>query len=162
MKITALEEYGLRCLLRVAERGEEEPISASEIAEMEALSLPYAQKLLRKLSNSGMIDAQRGPNGGYFLAEPIDSISLGDVMRELGGMLEIEEFCDTHTGKSEVCAHACECSIRPIWSHISDFLIQTMDNIPLRVLVEDEQIVRDYLTDFRATRSAVQATGTAE
>ena len=149
MKITALEEYGLRCLLRVAERHDAEPISAKEIAEMEALSLPYTQKLMRKLSDSGMVDAQRGPNGGYYLAEPLEAISLGDVMRELGGMLEIEDFCETHTGKKEVCAHACECTIKPVWSHVSEFLVATMDNIPLKVLIDDQDNVRRFLDEMR-------------
>ncbi len=149
MKITAHEEYGLRCVLRVAQHGIDEPISAEAIANMEGLSLSYAQKLLRQLADGEIIEAKRGPNGGYLLAEPLDSITLGDVMRQLGAMLEIEDFCETHTGKREVCANACECTIRPVWSHISDFLAQTMDAIPLAILVDDEQSVRNHLTELK-------------
>ena len=150
MKITALEEYGLRCVLRVAQHGADEPISASAIAEMEGLSQPYTQKLLRQLSDSDVIGARRGPNGGYYLAAPLETISLGDVMRELGGMLELEEFCETHTGQKDVCSNACQCTIRPVWSHISTFLSQVLDNIPLEVLIEDEEAVERYLADMQA------------
>jgi len=148
MKITALEEYGLRCVLRVAEHGADEPVSASTIADMEGLSLPYTQKLLRQLSDSDLIEARRGPNGGYYLAEPLESITLGDVMRQLGGMLELEEFCATHTGQKEVCQNACQCTIRPVWTHISEFLSEMMDNIPLELLIEDEQAVERHLADL--------------
>lgn len=153
MKITALEEYGLRCVLRVAEHGADEPVSAGEIAEMEGLSLPYTQKLLRQLSDSDLIEARRGPNGGYYLAEPLESITLGDVMRQLGGMLELEEFCETHTGQKEVCTHACQCTIRPVWSHISEFLSQMMDNIPLALLIEEPQAIERHLADMSASSS---------
>ncbi len=147
MKITAHEEYGLRCVLRVAQHGSEEPISAAAIAEMEGLSSSYAQKLLRQLSDGEIVEAKRGPNGGYTLAARPETITLGDVMRQLGAMLEIESFCETHTGKQEVCANVCECTIRPVWAHISEFLAETMDGIPLSLLIDDEQSVHEYLTD---------------
>jgi len=146
MKITALEEYGLRCLLRVAESGESAPVSASTIAEQEGLSLPYAQKLLRHLSEADLVASRRGPNGGYYLDRSPESISLGEVLRELGGLLELEEFCDTHTGNLDTCAHACSCSIRPVWAHVSAFLMETLDRVPLDVLTGEEEEVEEYLS----------------
>ena len=50
MKISATEEYGLRCLLRVARQPAASPISAQQIAQLEGISTPYAQKLLRVLT----------------------------------------------------------------------------------------------------------------
>lgn len=145
MKITALEEYGLRCLLRVAERDPDDPISAREIAHKEGLSLPYTQKLMRELSEGGMVDAQRGAHGGYFLARPLESISLGDVINQLGGIFEPQNFCDSHTGNQDVCMHAGNCAIRPVWRHLAEFLVRTLDNIPLKALVEDDVAVEEYL-----------------
>lgn len=148
MKITALEEYGLRCLLCVAEHGEDEPVSAQSIAELEGLSLPYTQKLLRHLSSADLVRAKRGPNGGYYLARSAEEISLGEVLQELGGLLEMDEFCENHTGKQDVCANACSCTIRPVWSHISEFLVQTLEAIPLSVLVGEVDEVRNYLSEM--------------
>lgn len=145
MKITAVEEYGLRCLLRVAPATEAEPIAAQTISEMEGMSLPYTQKILRVLSQAGMIDSKRGAHGGYYLSEPISEISLGDVMRALGGFLEVEDICERHTGDMKVCCNAGNCGIRPVWTHISDFVMRTMDEIPLSLLTEDEHAVERYL-----------------
>ncbi|MFB6265108.1 MAG: Rrf2 family transcriptional regulator [Bradymonadaceae bacterium] len=158
MKITAQEEYGLRCLLCVVEDGREEPLSAGDIAEREGLSLPYAQKLLRELSKTGMVEAKRGKNGGYILARPADAISLGDVMRQLGGMLEIERFCEEHTGNRDVCTHDCNCSIRPVWTHVSEFLMETMDNIPLSLLIEREEEVEEFLDQLDPPEATPDAT----
>lgn len=145
MKITATEEYGLRCLLRVATATEDAPISAQTIAELEGLSLPHTQKMLRILSQGGLIDSKRGAYGGYFAARPAEEVSVGDVMRVLGGFLEVEELCGRHTGELEVCRHACDCTIRPVWSHISRFVMSTMDRLPLSLLTQDEQAVREHL-----------------
>jgi Rrf2 family protein len=148
MKITALEEYGLRCLVRIAEHDGDEPISAREIAESEGLSLPYTQKILRELSEGGIVAAQRGAHGGYYLEHSVDEISLGDVMRQLGGMVELDEFCDEHTGQRDSCVHVCDCSIRPVWARISAFVAKTMDNVPLSILTEDEEEVEHYLDEL--------------
>jgi len=146
MKITALEEYGLRCLLRVVESDDGHPISAGTIAEREGLSAPYAQKLLRHLSDADLVASKRGPNGGYYLDRPAKAITLGEVLRELGGLLELEEFCQTHTGNLDTCTHSCSCSIRPVWAHVSEFLMETLDRVPLTVLTGDEQEVQSYLS----------------
>jgi Rrf2 family protein len=55
MKITAQEEYGLRCLLRLARVGEGQALTIPEIAESEKLSQPYVAKLLSVLRQAGLI-----------------------------------------------------------------------------------------------------------
>jgi Rrf2 family protein len=150
MKITAIEEYGLRCLLRVAPYSEDDPVPAQTIADMEGMSTPYTQKILRILSQAGLVDSKRGAHGGYYAVRPVDEISLGDVMRALGGFIEVDDLCERHTGEREVCCNALNCTIRPVWSHISDFLMQTMDQIPLSVLTEDEHAVRRHLASLKS------------
>lgn len=145
MRITAIEEYGLRCLLRVAPCSDEDPVSAQTIAELEGMSLPYTQKILRILSQGGLVDSKRGAYGGYYATRPIDEISLGDVMRALGGFIEVDDLCERHTGEREVCRNASHCTIRPVWSHISEFVMTTMDQIPLSVLAEDQDAVLRHL-----------------
>ncbi len=163
MRITAVEEYGLRCLLRVAPYSEEDPVSAQTIAELEGMSIPYTQKILRILSQGGLVDSKRGAYGGYYVTRPVAEISLGDVMRALGGFIEVDDLCERHTGEREVCCNARNCTIRPVWSHISEFVMSTMDQIPLSVLTEDEHAVLRHLAsltgeaDTTAPISAQQA-----
>ena len=57
MRITAVEEYGLRCLLTLAKEGTAGQLSISEIAEKEWLSIPYASKRLGILLKSGLMMA---------------------------------------------------------------------------------------------------------
>lgn len=147
MKITAQEEYGLRCLLRVAEQAEGEAIAAPEIAESEGLSLSYTQKMLRVLSKGGLVDSRRGSQGGYFMAQPPEAITVGDAIRVLGGIFEVEDICDRHTGEFAECANRCNCGIRPVWAHISQFVVETLDGISLAVLMSDKDEVARHLAE---------------
>ena len=46
MKVTSMEEYGLRCMLQLALPQTDEPITVALVAENEGLSPEYAGKLL--------------------------------------------------------------------------------------------------------------------
>ena len=70
MKITAQEEYGLRCLLQLARMPQGQIVSVKEIADKEGLSGANVEKLLRLLSHAGLVHSVRGIKGGYVLNRP--------------------------------------------------------------------------------------------
>ena len=100
MKLSAHEEYGLRCLLRIGLAGQDESLTIPEISQAEALSPAYAAKLLRMLRRGGFITSARGKVGGYTLSRPAGQIVIGDVIGVLGGRLfESKHFCHEHAGQ---------------------------------------------------------------
>ena len=123
MRIGAQEEYGLRCLRAIARAGAAEPITAREIAAQEALSLPYATKLLRKLRQAGLVESVRGHAGGYRLAASPDALRLNKVLEAMGGL--ISDACTTgrFRGHAEQCQHVDDCTIRGLWG-ATDQLVQ--------------------------------------
>src|SRR5262245_11184528 len=99
MKITAQEEYGLRCLLQLARAEEGHSLTIPEIAVAEGLSGPYVAKLLAVLRQAGLLESVRGRSGGYRLAHPPSEITLGTVLRVLGEPLfEEPAYCQQHAG----------------------------------------------------------------
>src|SRR6516162_9973313 len=99
MKISSQEEYGLRCLLRLAGADEGHSLTIPEIAAAERLSHPYVAKLLSVLRQAGLIDSVRGRAGGYRLAASPSDISLGSVLRVLGEPLfEEPAYCQQPAG----------------------------------------------------------------
>jgi Rrf2 family protein len=161
MRITAQEEYGLRCLLRVGRHLGEEPLSAQQVAQEEGLSLPYTQKLLRVLAQGGLVEAKRGASGGYVLARPAEAITLGGVIRVLGGLVELEDICERHTGDQHVCCNVGACSIRPVWSYLSEFVIRTFDSIPLALLLREEEEVARRLMELIPHRDSTPMLSTS-
>jgi len=119
VKLTAQEEYGLRCLVRLARRSDGQSATIQEIAEAEGVSPHNVAKYLSILRRSGFIDSERGQHGGYTLARPAAQISVADVVAALGGPLYDTSFCDHFTGTDDACQHtAIDCSIRGVWMRV--------------------------------------------
>src|SRR5581483_11905777 len=116
MKLSANEEYGVRCLVRLAYAGfEGQALPIPEISQAEGVSPAYAAKILRVLRKGGFVKAARGKEGGYTLARPPEAIVIGDVIDALGGRLFESTFCNTHAGQATICTRSVDCSVRSLW-----------------------------------------------
>jgi Rrf2 family protein len=142
VKITAQEEYGLRCLLQLARHEGPEPLTVGQIAEAEGISMAYVGKLLSALRQDGLVESVRGRSGGFVLSAPADQISVGRALRALGGQLFEPEFCATHPGANEVCVHLGSCSIRSLWSVVGDLIDRVLAGTTLADLVDEEAACR--------------------
>jgi len=145
MHITAQEEYGLRCLLRVAKHESGNPIRTQEVAISEGLSLEYAAKLMRTLKKGGFVASTRGSAGGYLLSRPAREITVWQILEALGGPLYEEKFCDAHTGSQRDCTHSTNCSIRALWRNVNGILETALSAITLADLSRDEGSTRAWL-----------------
>jgi Rrf2 family protein len=144
MKITAQEEYGLRCLLRLARAYGGQPLTIPEIAAAENLSQPYVGKLLGELRREGLIESVRGRAGGYHLARPPAEVRLGSVMLALGEPLfEGEGYCERHAGPETngPCVHHDNCTIKGLWETLDGWLRHILDQVTLDDLMRNEMPV---------------------
>ena len=133
MKLSAQEEYGLRCLLHLA-RQPETSLTIPEISQAEGLSTSNAAKILRILRRGGFIASERGARGGYSLARPPADIVVGEVLSVLGGRLYDPGFCDHFAGDGEVCQHSSiDCSVRSLWMSLQ----QAVDGVLSRTTLAD-------------------------
>lgn len=145
MNITAQEEYGLRCLLRVAKHDSGVPMRTADVAVAEGLSPEYAAKLMRMLKNGGFVASTRGSAGGYLLSRPAGDITVWQVLEALGGPLYEEKFCDAHTGSQRDCTHSTDCSIRALWRNVNGLLKGALSAITISDLSRSETNTRDWL-----------------
>src|ERR1051325_4933517 len=114
MKISAQEEYGLRCLLQLA-RAEVmgESLTLGQLARLEGISTANAGKLLWILSKAGLVQSTRGIKGGYSLARPASDIRLNQVIRVLEGE-PAESHCKSYAGVLDACVHTGDCGNRRV------------------------------------------------
>gem|GEM_PF-90862 len=122
MRVTAVEEYGLRCLLALASKGPGEQLSITEIAEAEGLSVPYVSKLLSIMRRAGLVTAVRGRSGGFMIARPLKEITLYEVMTTLGGPLIDPEHCSKHSGQRKECIHINNCSVHDVLGGLAGYV----------------------------------------
>ena len=84
MRLTSFTDFALRTLMRLA--GEPaRSFATSEISAEFGISRNHLAKVVRDLADSGFIATQRGAGGGFVLARPAQSITLGEVVRKLEG-----------------------------------------------------------------------------
>lgn len=147
MNVSALEEYGLRCAVRLASLKPDQTLSAPEIAELEGLSVEYVSKFMIYLKKANLVRTVRGMKGGFALTKPAHEISLSEVFDALSGKRSMstqpnEEdfssgFCGSYTGKKGSCVRAAHCTIRPFWRVLSHYI---------------HELTRElYLSDFLTT-----------
>jgi Rrf2 family protein len=154
VKLSSQEEYGLRCLLQVARRGES--LTIAELSRLEGISSPNVAKILRILRRGGFLTATRGQAGGYTLARPADQIAVGDVLAVLGGRLFDSGFCDTHAGTASLCTHLRDCSIRPVLRTIQNAIDDVLGQLTLQSLIcrEREVAVNPRAIPLRVARDS--------
>ena len=140
MKFSAQEEYGLRCLIQIAKRGEGGSLTIPEISRLEGLTTTHAAKLLMILRKEGYITSARGQTGGYSLARKPSEIKVGDVLASLGGKLYDAEFCAKHTGALDICTHAVDCSVRSLWQVIQQAVDSVLDQLSIADMMNEEQV----------------------
>jgi Rrf2 family protein len=147
MKISAQEEYGLRCLLRLSQ-AEEQALTLPELAAAEGLSVAHVAKLMTVLRQAGLVDSVRGRAGGYRLAKAPAEIGLGSLLLSLGEPLFDEpSYCQRHAGQAEdgMCVHNGDCSLRALWQTLEQWMRGTLDQVTLADLVQNEGKITDLL-----------------
>jgi Rrf2 family protein len=157
MKISAHEEYGLRCLVQLARAEvDAESLTLSQIANREGLSVANAGKLMWILVKAGLVQSTRGASGGYTLARPASEIRLSEVIRILDEDT-VDRFCQTHAGVLDVCVHTTDCGIRPVIVGLHEIVQQALSEITLAELIGSEQKVDARLHQIQKQQSPLRS-----
>ena len=84
MRVSAKVDYAVRAGAELAAAGEG-PVKGERIAQAQEIPLKFLENILLDLKHAGLVQSQRGAEGGYWLARPSDTISLADVIRAVEG-----------------------------------------------------------------------------
>jgi Rrf2 family protein len=74
-------EYALRAMTMLAELDPNGPSATAErISAVTRVPRSYLSKVMRDLARAGLVDSQRGPNGGFVLGRPAEQITILQVL----------------------------------------------------------------------------------
>ena len=127
MRLTTFTDFALRALMRLA--GEPaRTLSTNEIAAEFGISRNHLAKVVRDLADNGFILTQRGAGGGFSLARPAASITLGEVVRALEGTSALVEcFRDDGGG----CALTPRCRLKARLAAAREAFMRELDKTTL-------------------------------
>ena len=152
MKLSAQEEYGLRCLLQLARAQKtDESLTLSQIAGQEGISSANAGKLMWILTKAGLVQSTRGTKGGYVLAKLASEIRLNQVIRVLEGE-PAESHCKSYAGVLDACIHTGDCGIRPVIVELHQIVDNALAEITLSQLLGTEANVDAVLHQIQGVR----------
>jgi Rrf2 family protein len=138
MKIGKRAEYGLRALINlgIAEELDYDRVTATDLAACDNLPLKFVEQIMGELRAAGYIETKRGRFGGYFIAKPMDTIKIGDLVRLLDGPLA-PISCASHTAYEPCsCPDETHCGLRMLMIDVRNAISNILDRYTLANIVE--------------------------
>jgi Rrf2 family protein len=131
--ISARVEYALRALCTLA-ANHGEPLTAEELARAQGLPVRFLRAILNELRRVGIVNSQRGNEGGYLLARPAAEITVGEVFRRLEGPL-----AEVRNGRPEAASYEAAAEhLQSVWIAVRACLRSVLDEVNLEQVVTGE------------------------
>lgn len=125
--ISRSSEYAIRALTYLAQRRESSFCLAREMAEAMSIPAPFLGKCLQPLVARGILNSQRGRNGGFQLALPPSEIPLYDIV---DSQEHLGRARQCFLGQAE-CSDERACPMHEFWSAASNEFISRLANTTL-------------------------------
>jgi Rrf2 family protein len=145
MHVTAKADYAVRAVVELAGSSQQAPRKVDTVAQAQSIPVSFLENILTQLRSAGIVRSQRGPEGGYWLAQPADGLDLATVIRAVEGPLvgvrgqrpeEVE-----YTGSAE--------SLQQVWVAVRANLRNVLEHVTVAD-VASGRIPRDVLELTRA------------
>ncbi len=130
MKLSTKARYGLKACFTLALEPNKTH-SLSEISTKTGVTPAYLDQIFRLLKKDGIVQSERGVQGGYVLAHAPEEITIGQVTRALEDNLEIVDCLSGNT----CCAGFCP--THNVWKRLYDGINGILDSLTLADMVKD-------------------------
>jgi Rrf2 family protein len=127
--VSARTDYAVRAMLSVA-ADHPRLIKAATLAADQDIPLSFLQGILLDLRRAGLLHSHRGVDGGYSLARPAPDITVGDVVRAVGGALTTVRGLPTTTATY----HGVATGLGGVWMAVEAAIEGVVDHTTLAEL----------------------------
>jgi Rrf2 family iron-sulfur cluster assembly transcriptional regulator len=136
MRLTTKGRYAVTAMLDLAFHSEDgAPVTLTDIASRQTISLSYLEKNFAKLRRAAMVIGVRGPGGGYKLSKPASDINIAQIIAAVDETVESTK-CE---GKGN-CQDNLPCLTHDLWMGLSEHTKTYLRGITLRDLLNKEPI----------------------
>lgn len=115
MKLSTRGRYAVMAMADIAHHSTGAPVSLSDIAERQDISLAYLEQLFAKLRKGALVDSVRGPGGGYLLAREAQDIRVADIIMAVDEPLKVTR-CEEFSPKG--CIGGVRCLTHDLWEEL--------------------------------------------
>jgi Rrf2 family protein len=105
-------------------------VKAAGLAAAQDIPLSFLQGILLDLRRAGLLHSHRGVDGGYALARAAEEITVGDVVRAVGGALTTVRGLPTAT----TTYHGAATALHDVWIAVEAAIEGVVDHRTLAEL----------------------------
>ncbi|WP_022948853.1 Fe-S cluster assembly transcriptional regulator IscR [Methylohalobius crimeensis] len=135
MRLTTKGRYAVTAMLDLAYHSGQKPVTLTDIAKRQDISLSYLEQLFSKLRRAGMVTGVRGPGGGYQLSRSSDEINIADIITAVD-----ESVDSTRCGGKGNCQNNQPCLTHELWMGLSEQIRTYLAGISLADLLSRRTI----------------------
>lgn len=133
MKISTKGRYGLRALIYLGIRYNQEKVSVKEIAETQDISPKYLEQIFSILKKNGIVKSIQGANGGYYLDIDPEELTVYDVLNVLEGEIDIY---DEDKNKKYEPYDIEYMLVNDVWKKLNNNIILFLKNIKISDIIK--------------------------
>jgi len=135
VRLTTKGRYAVTAMLDLAYHGEKKPVTLTDIAKRQNISLSYLEQLFSRLRRAGMVEGVRGPGGGYQLSRDTTQINVADII------IAVDETIDsTRCGGKGNCQNTHPCLTHELWMGLSEQIRLYLSTISLHDLLKRKPV----------------------
>lgn len=137
MRLTTKGRYAVTAMLDLAFHSQENPVTLTDIATRQTISLSYLEQLFARLRKAGMVTGVRGPGGGYKLSRTPTEISIAQIIAAVD-----EQIDSTKCGRKRNCRKDNQpCLTHDLWVGLSEQIRDYLEKISLAEVLAREPVV---------------------
>lgn len=119
-------------MIDLAQNQSDSYIALKDIAKRQGISKKYLEQIVPVLNKTGVLQANRGFQGGYRLAKSPEKYTVGDILRLTEGDLA-PVAC---ASQESICQRSPFCPTLPVWKGLFDVVNNYLDSITLRDIID--------------------------
>lgn len=128
LKISKLADYSISIVHVLMEKGA--CVSVATVSKRTLIPEPTVSKILKKLSETGIVSSSKGSQGGYQLAKDPTTISLAAVITAIDGKPAMTHCCK----QDYLCAQEPACGLKNNWQWINHKIFSMLDEISVQTM----------------------------
>ena len=132
MKVSKRATYGIMVAVDLAIHANETPIQARAIARRHGIPVRFLEQVLHAMKKAGLVESQRGAQGGYLLMHEPATMSIADIFEALEGPV----FHRSFVGQQTRGRHATkpELLLDDVWERVQQAERKVLENITVEHL----------------------------
>jgi Rrf2 family protein len=118
-------------MIRLAQKTDGEVTQLKQIAAQEHIPIKFLEQIMLSLKNAGLLHSKSGIGGGYILAKPADTITLGRIIRILDGPLAPIKCVSQIAYEPCNCPDEGTCQLRAVMNDVRTAMSDILDSTTL-------------------------------